>query len=339
MNNKLVSIVITNYNYGQFLAEAVDSALSQTWPTVEVIVVDDGSTDDSTEIMRAYGDRIVPILKPNGGQASAFNAGISAARGEFVHFLDADDLLHPNAVAQYIDLFDDPEVVKVHGPLEVIDKAGNPLSKLWPSCKLSEGSMLETTLRYGPASYCSCVTSGNVWRRTFLTAIAPIPEDAFRVSADAYLFTLSPLFGSFRKVDAPLGSYRYHGANLWLNTNTRIDAHRLRREVEQFELRLQALQDWAEKLGHVVDVRVWRRRYWRLTVYKRMLALMKEENTSLTVSDLLGGIQYLRVSRLKRLMLYPLFTAFWMAPTPFALRIGYKLLHQAGMGCGPRDLA
>ena len=72
----LVSIIINNYNYGNFLPIAISSALKQTYSNVEVVVVDDGSTDNSREVVAGYGDHIVPILKENGGQASAFNSGV-----------------------------------------------------------------------------------------------------------------------------------------------------------------------------------------------------------------------------------------------------------------------
>ena len=87
----LVTVLITNYNYGRFLREAIDSALNQTYRNVEVVVVDDGSTDESREIIDGYGGRIVSVLKENGGQGSAFNAGIAASRGEIICLLDADD--------------------------------------------------------------------------------------------------------------------------------------------------------------------------------------------------------------------------------------------------------
>src|SRR5437870_11095985 len=94
------SIIITSYNYGRFLAEAIDSALAQTYPATEVIVVDDGSTDHSRELVLGYGDRIRAVLKENGGQASAFNAGFNVSRGDVLFFLDSDDLLLPSAVEQ-----------------------------------------------------------------------------------------------------------------------------------------------------------------------------------------------------------------------------------------------
>src|SRR6188474_3407037 len=97
----LVSVIIDNYNYGRFLREAIDSALGQTYPRVEVIV-DDGSTDDSRAVIAAYGDRVVPVLKENGGQASAFNAGFAASRGELICFLDSDDAFKPEKVAAVV---------------------------------------------------------------------------------------------------------------------------------------------------------------------------------------------------------------------------------------------
>ena len=86
-----VTILINNYNYARFLPAAIDSALSQTYHPLEVVVVDDGSTDESLDIIRDYGDRVRPVFKSNGGQASAFNAGFAASRGEVICLLDADD--------------------------------------------------------------------------------------------------------------------------------------------------------------------------------------------------------------------------------------------------------
>src|SRR6266511_2235841 len=127
------SIIVNNYNYGRFLKVAIDSALAQTYPATEVIVVDDGSTDESREIIAGYGDRIVPVLKENGGQASAFNAGFRASRGDAIVFLDADDALLPAAMEQAVDLLVDPSIVKVHWPLCVVDEQGNKTERIVPS--------------------------------------------------------------------------------------------------------------------------------------------------------------------------------------------------------------
>jgi len=76
----LVTILINNYNYGRFLRQAIDSALNQTHANVDVLVVDDGSTDESRDVIDSYGDRIRSIFKENGGQASTFKAGFPASR-------------------------------------------------------------------------------------------------------------------------------------------------------------------------------------------------------------------------------------------------------------------
>ena len=94
----LVSIIIGNYNYEAYVADAIESALGQTYPNVEVIVVDDGSTDDSRAVISNYGDRITSIFKENGGHGSALNQGFTASRGQVVMFLDSDDVLLPRAV-------------------------------------------------------------------------------------------------------------------------------------------------------------------------------------------------------------------------------------------------
>ncbi|HLL41796.1 MAG TPA: glycosyltransferase family 2 protein, partial [Segetibacter sp.] len=85
MSDKLLaSIIIDNYNYGHFIREAINSALQQSYQNIEVIVVDDGSTDNSREIIRSYGEKIIPVLKNNGGQASAFNAGYYKSTGDVI---------------------------------------------------------------------------------------------------------------------------------------------------------------------------------------------------------------------------------------------------------------
>ena len=96
----IVSIVIPVYNAEKYLKETVDSALNQTYPDIEVIIVNDGSTDGSLEILKQYGDRVKVFSKKNGGTASALNAGIKLMKGEWFKWLSADDVLMPNAVSE-----------------------------------------------------------------------------------------------------------------------------------------------------------------------------------------------------------------------------------------------
>ncbi len=88
-----------------FLGAAIDSALHQTYDPIEVIVVDDGSKDRSRAIIAEYASRIVPVLKENGGQASAFNSGFMCSSGEILRFLDADDFFYPDKVREVVEVF------------------------------------------------------------------------------------------------------------------------------------------------------------------------------------------------------------------------------------------
>jgi glycosyltransferase involved in cell wall biosynthesis len=94
----LVSVVIPCYKQAHYLPEAIDSALAQTHTPLEVIVVNDGSPDDTEEVARGYGDRIVYVHRPNGGLPAARNTGIARANGRYLKLLDSDDYLHPEQV-------------------------------------------------------------------------------------------------------------------------------------------------------------------------------------------------------------------------------------------------
>jgi glycosyltransferase involved in cell wall biosynthesis len=205
-----VSIIIDNYNYERFVATAVESALNQTYPHCEVIVVDDGSTDGSREILAAYQSRVKLVLKQNGGQPSAFNAGFEAASGELVAFLDSDDALFPDAVKTAV-LAWRKGIVKVQFPLAVLDQNGRATGLLMPRNPLAEGSLLEEYLKTG--KYVAAPTSGNMFSRQFLMDILPMPEQEWE-TADGYINTCAPFFGEVAAIKRPLGFYRIHGNSM-----------------------------------------------------------------------------------------------------------------------------
>ena len=128
----LVSVVIATYNMGQYLPEAVRSVLAQSYPNVDVQIVDDGSTDDTPRIVRQWDahPRVRLHRQSNAGQAHAKNQGIALSRGDFIAFLDADDVWLPEKLARQMPLFTGrPEVGVVYSGYERMDGEGRPLPK------------------------------------------------------------------------------------------------------------------------------------------------------------------------------------------------------------------
>jgi glycosyltransferase involved in cell wall biosynthesis len=124
-----VSIVVTCYNYGRYLTGCLNSVMAQTFQDFEVVVVDDGSTDDTSEKIKPFlsDRRLTYIRQPNGGQARAKNRGIRESRGGFVAFLDADDMWHPEKLAKQMPLFADPKVGVVYSRARYIDVSDQEL--------------------------------------------------------------------------------------------------------------------------------------------------------------------------------------------------------------------
>jgi len=116
------SIIIPTYNYGRFVAEAIESALRQTLPPLEVIVVDDGSTDDTWNVVLSFGDRVRYIRQDNAGVCAARNRGVAESKGELIAFLDADDIWEPEALERQVARFaEDPEIGLVHCGIRKFD--------------------------------------------------------------------------------------------------------------------------------------------------------------------------------------------------------------------------
>jgi glycosyltransferase involved in cell wall biosynthesis len=255
----VVSVVISSFNYERFLAQAIDSALSQTWPAVEVIVVDDGSTDGSRAMIERYGTRVQAIWKSNGGQGSALNAGFAHCRGSVVLFLDSDDVLLPRAVECVVAAMADPTVVKVQWPAEVIDETGQPFGQRVPKLSLPRGDLRAHVIAHGPYGYPCPPTSANAWSRSLLERILPIPEPSFKTCPDLYLSALAPLYGRVESLDEPLSLWRTHPTN----HSWREDfAQRLQEGIERDECAMSAIVTHAQRLGLAADREAWKPYAW-----------------------------------------------------------------------------
>jgi hypothetical protein len=206
-----ISIIITCFNYQAFVGLAIESAIGQTYKNTEIIVVDDGSTDDSPKIIGRYTDRIHSIRQENSGYISAYNRGYAASHGDIIIFLDADDLLMPITAEEVARVWC-KTCVKVQYDLAIIDGSGNFLGRR--SCNFLPSYNVDRVRkdfqRYG--TYRWPVTSGNGYSRWFLELIMPLTRN---LGPDGMLNTIAPIYGDVITLPQPLAYYRIHGSNIW----------------------------------------------------------------------------------------------------------------------------
>jgi glycosyltransferase involved in cell wall biosynthesis len=254
----LASIIVNNHNYARYLRFAIDSALAQSHPDVEVIVVDDGSTDGSRDIMASYGERITPIYKRNGGQASALNVGVEAAHGDMLFFLDSDDVLKVDIVEHVVKAVEaDPRVVWVMFRLEVTDAAGRATGVLRPEEHIPrrDGDLRRSIVEF-PFDIVRTATSGNAFAARVVRRISPIPEAVYfsGAGADWYLSPLAGLFGRCVFLDRIGGTYRVHGSNEnWFEGRSmQLDLSGIRKEIRCMQVSAEAIDKFAaeEGIGH-----------------------------------------------------------------------------------------
>jgi glycosyltransferase involved in cell wall biosynthesis len=278
------TIIISSHNYGRFLRACIDSALAQTHSMTQVIVVDDGSTDDSPEIIRSYGDCITPVLKENGGQASAFNAGFRLSTGDIICFVDSDDTLEPSALEAAAELFEEPGIAKVHWPLWIVNEHGRKNGDVMHRHDLDEGDLREAVIRGGPSGYNWTSTSGNAWSRRLIESVFPMPEEEYRIGPDVYLAVLAPFYGLIRKVAEPQGCYRIHGQN---NTSREAFEKRVRTGISFWNHSFGVLSDCCRRTGVAPNIKDWERNSWwhRIDATVREIVNLVPEAASFVLLD------------------------------------------------------
>lgn len=208
-----VSVVVATYNFERFLARALDSVFAQDYPpeALEVIVVDDGSTDGTPALMEAYAGRVRYIRKENGGHLSTFNRGIAEATGDFIALLDGDDEWLPHKLREQVGLLEaHPEMGLVHGDMRVVDEHGAVLApSFFDEAGLHDvdGDLLWRLLRGN-----TITTSAVLVRTALRERFHPIPDWA-RVQ-DWWIALRVAEVATIGVTDTPIADYRRHGANL-----------------------------------------------------------------------------------------------------------------------------
>lgn len=238
----LVSIVINNYNYGQFLTQAIDSSLNQTYANIEVVVVDDGSADSSATIIQSYGDRIIAILKENGGQASAMNAGFAASKGDIICLLDSDDLFLPKKVEAVVKKFQaHPNIDWVFtesAPVESGSITTTGLSDLFDTISRKSATEeldeinFKARILNGRSPNFTPSTSNLCFSRQLLEKIFPLPEIkgvSGMAITDLYIKSLAVGLATGCVTKRDLGIYRFH--NNYYKTLNRDKKRRMFGEI------------------------------------------------------------------------------------------------------------
>jgi len=255
-----LSVIITSHDYERYLGDAITSALSRQDGRTEVIVVDDGSTDGSREVISSFGSRVEAIFQANAGQAAAQNAGLRRSSGEAVMFLDADDLLLPGAATNVLAALSEPAVAKVHWSMPIVDASGTRTGEIQDPV-LAEGDLRRCFFEDGPLSdgtMPSPPASGNAYPRWFLDEVAPIPQDVYFRAPDEYLFGLAPAFGPIVRIE-PQSLYRVHGQNASL---LRPFEKRLSFQRAHWETLVRVGRQAARRNGIEPDERAWARNAW-----------------------------------------------------------------------------
>lgn len=214
----LLSVVITTYNYAEYLPTAVESVLNQTYKNLEVIIVNDGSTDNTDEVIAPYlkDERIKYIKQKNAGQASAKNCGIKNSKGEYIAFLDADDYWRNDKLERQIKLFDrDTEVGVVYSDIAFINQDGIVNNKMHTP-PLHSGYVLQELFIDNFVGFSTSVAKKGCFNKVGLF------DEGLAMAIDWDLWLRIACYYKFACINEPLLFYRYGHANMSQNSEKRI---------------------------------------------------------------------------------------------------------------------
>jgi glycosyltransferase involved in cell wall biosynthesis len=262
--NPTFTILINNYNYASYVGRAIESALAQTWPEVQVVVVDDGSSDNSREVIASYLRSGITFLeKANGGQNSAIAHGLHTVAGEYTIILDSDDWLYPDACERIAASIGEHRPNAVMYWLDIYDTRGKKLGH-FPKFPFVKKDLRKHVLSHGYIHHAP--TSGNAYLTNFL-------RDAFRFVqpgsffSDGYLGWAAACTERVSFVEKSLAGYLVHGSNF--STVAGKDQRRRFNNNSYALTHYIHLHAYLESLGVFVD----RRQLINAYVWRETLAL------------------------------------------------------------------
>jgi glycosyltransferase involved in cell wall biosynthesis len=335
-------VLVTNYNYARFLGLALDSVLNQTYRNLEIIVCDDGSTDDSRQLLAEYGranSRIKVRYRKNGGQPAAMNDAFLHSQGEIVCLLDADDLFEPTKLEKVIEKFrSDASLGIVGNSVKVIDAEG----RLIRTIDYNEEGYLGPSIYRLRKKNITPPCSGLSFRRQILAEIFPLPE-VLRIAADGAIVGPAVNLSVMGIIKEPLSSWRIHGENnaadggslpqlstAWLERNLR-HSEALHRQIGEFV---------SQKLGIAYDTSGFR----PVIEYRLALGILRRDKQMVQSAfaalrkaypDRADNYSYFRLLFWRTLAYLPAPVAIPLLKTAYQIQKKYLLLTQRNR---PKDL-
>lgn len=232
-----VSVLITNYNYEEFLPRSIESALAQSWRPIEVIVSDDGSEDRSCEVVKSYTDRGLPVVLVRGkhlGMAGCLNAAFAASSGEIICLLDADDHFFPGKLEAIVSAFrSNPNSGFCIHRTQRMDQSGRSGGVFPLLQKLPSGDCTISTIQNSGVLMGLPPTSALSLRREVADLIFPIPE-YYTGYAEQMIHRIAPLVTSVCSIDGAFSSWTQHRRNDQNSSHVKVE--RLARELRFMEL-------------------------------------------------------------------------------------------------------
>jgi glycosyltransferase involved in cell wall biosynthesis len=229
LNELALSVVIPNHNYARYVGAAITSALEVRWPKVEVIVVDDGSTDNSLDVIRTFAGRITLIEQANAGQMPSCVNGFRRSSGDVIIFLDSDDALHPEVMNEIAAVWSD-SASKYQFQMRTIDADGNETGNILPQYFVTPTSEQIREWAVTAGVYPTPPGSGNAYPRGIVDRVFKFKTDFVDRAPDSYLVTAAPALGDVVTIPKPLVDYRVHGANY--GAFLQLEDTRFAREVD-----------------------------------------------------------------------------------------------------------
>jgi glycosyltransferase involved in cell wall biosynthesis len=259
MPKPTVTVLVDTYNHERFIEEAIVSVLDQDFPAseMEILVVDDGSTDRTPEIVQKFAPRVRYLRKENGGQASAFNFGIPHAQGDIIAFLDGDDWWATGKLTAVVAAFAaNPDVGAIGHGYYVVNEAGSTYQTVLPERQLRLSLRSPDDANLFSQMRCFLGTSKVAYRRTILEQVLPVPE-VLRFEADEYIWSVGVALADALVLDLPLFFYRFHASNHYMQSS--YDEKALRRRLDVMQGLLDHVPSALKSVGvpnEIVDITI-----------------------------------------------------------------------------------